>query len=51
VEGDEKLRDEERQKISHAKAFFGQAVQIEFRTQFKGREMVELIEEIIRDRV
>jgi len=50
VEGDEKLRDEERQKISHAKALFGQAVQIEFRTQFKGREMVELIEEIMRER-
>ncbi len=46
VEGDEELRNEERKKIRHAEKFFGDAVKIEFRTQFKGDEIVELIREI-----
>ena len=40
------LRDEEKIKIEYAKKFFGDAVKIEFRTQFSNDKMLELIKKI-----
>ncbi len=44
------LYDDEEQKIKHAEALFAHLstdIKVEFRTQFKGREMVKIIEEIV----
>ncbi len=42
----ESLRPEEKQKIRHAKRFFGNEVNIRFEKQFKGKKMVDLINEV-----
>ncbi|MCK6649891.1 MAG: type III restriction-modification system endonuclease, partial [Bacteroidia bacterium] len=42
----EALRDEEKQKIRHAEKFFGEAIEIKFRTQFSNKKITELIREI-----
>lgn len=49
VAGDQKLRDEERQKIRHAEQFFQGDVTIKFRTQFTNDKIQTLLQEIIRD--
>lgn len=48
VSGDNKLRDEERQKIKHAEILFDGAVKISFKTQFSNIKITELIKEIYR---
>jgi type III restriction enzyme len=40
------LRNEERQKIAHAEHFFGEVIQIEFKTQFSTQKITDLIKEI-----
>jgi len=45
---EEGLREEERQKIRHAKEFFGNTIEIKFKAQFSGDKMVELISEIYK---
>lgn len=45
IENDQ-LRNEEKQKIKHAKTFFGNTVKIQFRTQFESTQMIDLIREI-----
>ena len=47
VQDEAKLRGEERIKIDHAKKFFGNGVEIEFKTQFSNNKMVDLINEIV----
>lgn len=46
VSGDNKLREEERQKIKHAEILFNGAVKVSFKTQFSNVKMTELIKEI-----
>lgn len=46
VTGDNKLRDEERQKIKHAEIFFDGAVKVSFKTQFSNIKITELIKEV-----
>ncbi len=46
VEGNEDLRPEENQKIKYAEKFFGDAVEIKFKTQFKSKNIVSLINNI-----
>lgn len=46
VMGDNKLRDEERQKIKHAEILFNGAVKVSFKTQFSNMKITELIKEI-----
>lgn len=41
------LRQEEKVKIKHAEKFFDGKLSIEFRTQFSGKQMTELISEIL----
>ncbi len=48
IDADDKLRDEERQKILHAQKFFEDRVKIEFRTQFSRDKIVDLIRDIIK---
>jgi type III restriction enzyme len=48
-EEQENLREEERQKIRYAEKFFGDAVKIKFKTQFRGNKIAQLIEEIRQD--
>lgn len=48
VSGDNKLRDEERQKIKHAEILFDGAVKVSFKTQFSNIKITELIKEIYR---
>jgi len=43
---EESLRNEEKQKIKHAEKFFGDSVQIIFKTQFNNKKIVDLIQEI-----
>ncbi len=43
----ESLRNEEKQKIKHAEKFFGDAIKIEFRTQFSNEKIEDLIRDII----
>jgi len=45
---EESLRTEEAQKIKHAKQFFGDAVEIQFKTQFEDKNIVSLINEIYK---
>lgn len=45
MDSDAGLRDEEKQKILHAQKFFGDKVQIRFKTQFNKDRMVDLIRE------
>ena len=40
------LRNEETQKIKHAEKFFGNTIQIKFKTQFNNRKITTLIQEI-----
>jgi type III restriction enzyme len=47
VEGKEKLRPEELEKIKHAEKFFGETVKIKFRTQFKSNNIEKLIREVL----
>ncbi|BBE31034.1 type III restriction endonuclease EcoPI subunit R [Tepiditoga spiralis] len=42
---EESLRNEEIQKIKHAEKFFGDMVQIKFKTQFSNKKMANLIQE------
>lgn len=49
VEGDQSLRNEERQKIRHAEQFFQGNVTIKFRTQFTNDKIQNLLKEIISD--
>jgi hypothetical protein len=46
VRNENDLREEEKQKIRHAEKFFGDAVKIEFKTQFTSDKIVDLIKEI-----
>jgi type III restriction enzyme len=41
------LRDEEKFKIKHAEKFFGNKVEIEFKTQFSNIEIGELIKKLV----
>jgi len=43
---EESLRNEEKQKIKHAEKFFGNAIQIKFKTQFSNKKIVNLIQEV-----
>jgi type III restriction enzyme len=49
VDGDEKLRDEEKIKIAHAKAFFGDQVQVHFRKQFRSQTIVDILTKLHSD--
>ena len=42
----EGLKEEEKQKIRHAEKFFGDTLKIEFKKQFQGKEMVDLINDV-----
>ncbi|MCT1524144.1 hypothetical protein [Sphingobacterium hotanense] len=46
VSGDNKLREEEKQKIKHAEILFNGAVKVSFKTQFSNTKITELIKEI-----
>lgn len=46
VSGDNKLREEERQKIKHAEILFDGAVKVSFKTQFSNIKITELIKEV-----
>lgn len=46
VSGDNKLREEEKQKIKHAEILFNGAVKVSFKTQFSNMKIIELIKEI-----
>lgn len=48
VSGDNKLREEERQKIKHAEILFDGAVKVSFKTQFSNMKITELIKEVYR---
>jgi len=48
VNGEDSLREEEKQKIRHAEKFFNGSIKIEFRTQFSNNKIVDLIKEINR---
>jgi type III restriction enzyme len=43
---EESLRNEETQKIKHAEKFFGDTIQIKFKTQFSNNKIASLIQEI-----
>ncbi len=43
---EESLRKEEEQKIKHAEKFFGDAIKIQFKTQFSNKKIESLIREI-----
>ena len=43
---EESLRNEETQKIKHAEKFFGDTIQIRFKTQFSNNQIANLIQEI-----
>jgi len=43
---EESLRNEEKQKIKHAEKFFGDTIQIKFKTQFSNNKISSLIQEI-----
>ncbi len=43
---EESLRNEETQKIKHAEKFFGDTIQIKFKTQFYNNKIITLIQEI-----
>ncbi len=42
------LRNEEKQKIKHAEKFFGNDIQIKFKTQFNNRKIETLIKEVYK---
>ncbi len=46
VQGEDSLREEEKQKIKHAEQFFNGSVKIDFKTQFSNNKIVDLIKEI-----
>lgn len=46
VNGEDSLREEEKQKIKHAEKFFNGNVKIDFKTQFSNNQIVDLIKEI-----
>ncbi len=46
VNGEDSLREEEKQKIRHAEQFFNGNVKIDFKTQFSNNKIVDLIKEI-----
>ncbi|MEA2064890.1 MAG: type III restriction-modification system endonuclease, partial [Patescibacteria group bacterium] len=43
---DDSLRNEETQKIKHAEKFFGNNIEIKFKTQFSNKKIANLIQEI-----
>ncbi len=48
VAGDNKLREEEKQKIKHAEILFDGAVKVSFKSQFSNTKITELIKEVYR---
>lgn len=48
VSSDNKLREEEKQKIKHAEILFDGAVKVSFKTQFSNTKITELIKEVYR---
>ncbi|TCO07070.1 type III restriction-modification system endonuclease [Natronoflexus pectinivorans] len=46
VNGEDSLREEEKQKIRHAEKFFNGNIKIDFKTQFSNKKIVDLIKEI-----
>ncbi len=48
VSGDNKLREEEKQKIKHAEILFDGAVKVSFKTQFSNIKITELIKEVYK---
>jgi type III restriction enzyme len=46
VNGEDSLREVEKQKIRHAEKFFNGSIKIDFRTQFSNNKIVDLINEI-----
>jgi len=46
VDGEEGLRKEEDQKIKYAEKFFGNNIEIKFKTQFSNKKIASLIQEI-----
>lgn len=46
VQGEDSLREEEKQKIKHAEQFFNGTVKIDFKTQFSNNKIVDLIKEL-----
>jgi len=48
VNGEDDLREEEKQKIKHAQIFLNDDIKIEFKTQFNTKKIVDLIGEIIK---
>jgi type III restriction enzyme len=46
VNGEDGLREVEKQKIRHAEKFFNGSIKIDFRTQFSNNKIVDLINEI-----
>ena len=46
VNGEDSLREEEKQKIRHAEKFFNGNIKIDFKTQFSNNKIVDLINEI-----
>jgi len=48
VSGDNKLGEEEKQKIKHAEILFNGAVKVSFKTQFSNTKITELIKEVYR---
>lgn len=51
VNGEDSLREEEKQKIRHAEKFFNGTIKIAFKTQFSNNKIVDLIKEIHDSRV
>lgn len=49
VSSNNKLREEERQKIKHAEILFDGAVKISFKTQFSNMKITELIKEVYNE--
>ncbi|WP_312364263.1 type III restriction-modification system endonuclease [Sphingobacterium sp.] len=48
VTSDNKLRDEEKQKIKHAEILFNGAIKVSFKKQFSNTKIAELIKEVYR---
>ncbi len=48
VNGENSLREEEKQKIKHAEKFFGDTIKIKFRKQFSNKKIENLIKEITK---
>lgn len=49
VDGEDSLREEEKQKIRHAELLFKGNIKIDFKTQFSNHKMIDLIREITKE--